>query len=554
MRSFILSSMFISGALFTAACGGGDSSSSGGGAGGATTTTTAGGGGAGGATATTASVKADTDKGSVLGAELGGTRAFLGIPFAAPPVGDLRWKPPAPHAPWSEPLDATKKGRPCTQMAGFTNKVDANTGEDCLTLNVWSPASPASSKLPVMVWIHGGGFTVGSGSDAAYDGQALSEATGSVVVSINYRLGPLGFLALGALESEDAAHPSTGDYGLEDQRAALQWVNANIASFDGDPENVTIFGESAGGISVCSHLVSPPSKGLFHRAIIESGPCDTGADKATAMAQGANFMKALGCDADPDPLACARNKPVEDVILALPTSLDFIFGGTKWFPVVDGYNLPDVPAKLLEAGQMENVPVVLGSNKDEGTLFLFLAGEAGKVPDDAAYLAFSEKLVPGHGAEIVALYPPAKYGSAQGAAAASLGDAVFVCPARRAARSISKAGRPTFLYHFIYTPEGALLPDMGSFHSSEVKFVLGNPQQLLPKPLTDDELKLSANLMGYWSTFAETGDPNGKGAFAWPNYEEATDKNIVLDLTISDQTGLAKGECDYWDTIPLAIQ
>ena len=543
--------MVILGALFTAGCGGGDSSGSGGGGAGSTTTGT---GGSGGATATTASLKIDTDKGPMQGTLVGATRAFLGVPFAAPPVGDLRWKPPAPHAAWSDTLDASQKGRPCTQMAGFANKVDPKTGEDCLTLNVWTPASPASDKLPIMVWIHGGGFTVGSGSDAAYDGQALSEATGHIVVSVNYRLGPLGFLALPALESEDAAHPSTGGYGLEDQRAALECVKANAAALGGDPGNVTIFGESAGGISVCSHLVSPKSKGLFQRAIIESGPCDTGADKAKAEAQGAEFLKALGCDADPDPVACARAKPVEDVLLALPTSLDFIFGGTKWFPVVDGWNLPDVPAKLLADGKMENVPVVLGTNKDEGTLFLYLAGSAGQVPDDATYLDFSEKLVPGHGADIVALYPSATYGSAQAAAAASLGDAVFVCPARRAARSIAKTGNPTYLYHFTYTPEGALLGDMGSFHSAEVKYVLGNASQLLPKPLTDEELPLEATMMGYWGRHAEAGDPNGKGAFSWPKYAEATDENIVLDVTVSKQTGLAKAECDFWDTIPLAIQ
>jgi len=549
MRALLPLSCVILTTFAAAACGSSETSGTGGTGGTGGTTST---GGVGGTVDSAPQI--DTDKGPVKGAVSGSTRTFFGLPYAAPPVGDLRWKPPSPSAAWKDPLDATTKGRPCTQNGSLSNKIDAKSGEDCLTLNVWTPEKPASDKLPVMVWIHGGGFALGSGSDAAYDGQALSEATGTVVVSVNYRLGPFGFLALPELESEDAAHPSTGAYGLEDQRAALQWVKANIAAFSGDPKNVTLFGESAGGISTCMHLVSPLSKDLFQRAIIESGPCDTGSDKAKAMAQGAAFLAALGCDADPDPLKCARDKPMEDVMAALPSSVDFFFGDSaSWFPVVDGWNLPDRPGKLLEEGKFEKMPVVLGTNADEGTLFLYLAGEAGKIPDDAAFLAATEKLVPGHGAEVVAHYPSATYGSAQAAAAASVGDAGFVCPTRRTARALAKAGVATYLYHFTFVPDGALLPNMGSFHSSEVKYVLGNPSQLTPKALTDDELALSATMMGYWSRHAAAGDPNGKDAFVWPKYDQATDSNIVLDLTVSSDTGLHKDLCDFWDTIPLDV-
>lgn len=549
MRASLPLSFAIFAALAAAACGSNDTSGAGGTGG---STATGGTGGAGG-TVGSAPLQVDTDKGPVKGALVGSSRAFLGIPYAAPPVGDLRWKPPAPPAAWTEPFDASTKGRPCTQFGSLSNKLDAKSGEDCLTLNLWAPEKPSSDKLPVLVWVHGGGFALGSGSDAAYDGQALSAATGMLVVSINYRLGPLGFLALSSLESEDAAHPSTGAYGIEDQRAALQWVKANIAAFGGDPERVTLFGESAGGISTCMHLVSPQSEGLFQRAIIESGPCDTGADKAEALAQGDAFLAALGCDAEPDPLKCAREKPVEDVMSALPSSVDFFFGtSANWFPVVDGYNIPDRPTKLLEAKSFAKVPVILGSNADEGTLFMYLAGEAGKIPDDAAFLALTEKLVPGKGADVVAKYPTAKYGSAQAAAAAAVGDAAFVCTARRAARLIAKAGVPTYLYHFTYVPD-ALLPGMGSFHSAEVKYVLGNPGQLTPKALTDEEVALSATLQGYWSRHADAGDPNGNGAFAWPKYDEATDENIVLDLTVSKESGLHADLCDFWDGIELHV-
>src|SRR5262245_37827593 len=216
--------------LLVAACGSPDvnptgtaglAGTGGGGAGGATGGT--GGTGATGATGGSAPLTVDTDKGAVEGALLGSTRAFLGIPYAAPPTGALRWKPPAPHDKWTDALKATKKGPSCTQYGALSQTLDATSGEDCLTINIWTPEKPASQSLPVLLWIHGGGFTLGSGGEAGYDGQSLSQATGMVVATFNYRLGPLGFLAMDALKAEDLNHPSTGDYGLEDQRAALEW-------------------------------------------------------------------------------------------------------------------------------------------------------------------------------------------------------------------------------------------------------------------------------------------------------------------------------------------
>ncbi|MCC6553334.1 MAG: carboxylesterase family protein [Polyangiaceae bacterium] len=490
-----------------------------------------------------------TDKGPVKGALAGSTRAFLGIPYAAPPVGDLRWRAPAPHAAWTEPLLAAAKGPACAQMNPLTGSFMSTSSEDCLTVNVWTPERSASAGLPVLVWIHGGAFVLGSGSEDAYDGQRLSEASGAVVITLNYRLGPLGFLALPELRSEDAAHPSTGGYGLEDQRAALEWVKANAAAFGGDPGNVTIFGESAGGISVCHHLVSPRSKGLFQRAIIESGPCDTVTAEADATAQGADLVEALGC-AGGDALACLRGKSAEEILGALPAGADFIFGGTSWYPMLDGWNLPGLPGELLASGAFEKVPVLLGANADEGTLFLALAGAT--IPDEAAFEALAEQLVPGHGAEVVSHYPSATYGSPEEAAMAAIGDAGFVCPTRRAARAIAAAGAPAFLYHFTYEPAGTLLGDLGAFHSAEVKYVFGNPGQLQPQPLTEEELALSAEIMGYWSRHAEGGDPNGGGAPPWPAYDEQADENIVLDMTISKQAGLKEELCDFWDGLGVA--
>jgi para-nitrobenzyl esterase len=428
--------------------------------------------------------------------------------------------------------------------------LDSASSEDCLTVNVWAPGRPTTPAPPVLVWIYGGGFTSGSNRELSYDGQALAEMTGAVVVNMNYRLGPFGALALSALESEDPAHPSTGGYGLEDQRAALQWVQKNIAAFGGDPNRVMLFGESAGGISTCMHVVSPQSKGLFQSAVVESGPCDSATTKTKALAQGGQFATALGCDAAPDVLACLRGKTAAEVQTALPASSDLIFGdGATWFPVLDGWNLPDKPSVLLEAGDFNKVPVIFGSNADEATIFFYLAKT--KIADDAAFQVFAEKLVPGHGQEVAARYSSAKFGTAQDAALAAVGHAGFVCPTRRAVRAIAKAGTPAYQYHFTYVPPAGLLGDLGAFHSAEIKFVFGIPSQTLPQPLTDDEIKLSNAIMGYWSGLAAKGDPNGSDALVWPKYDAAKDESLILDLKLSTQAGVHKDDCDFWDGIQI---
>lgn len=511
------------------------------------TTTSGGSGGSGGegGGGPKGSLLVETDKGTVEGAFEGSTRAFLGIPYAASPTGARRWKAPAPHEAWTETRKATEKGRACAQKGALSSSFDSSTGEDCLTVNVWTPDVADPSGLPVLVWIHGGGFVFGSGGDAAYDGKNLSEKSGFVVVSLNYRLGPLGFLGLPALKAEDSAHPSTGAYGLEDQRAALAWVKANIAAFGGNPANVTLFGESAGGASTCMHMVSPQSKGLFQRAIIESGPCDLVNTEAASTGYGDQLAEALGCKTAPDVLACMRGKSTEEIMNAVPASTSIT--GQSWYPAVDGWNLPDLPSKLVEAGSFEKMPTIFGTNSDEGTLFTQLGSTM--IADEAAFEKFAEENIPGHGKEIVAQYPTATYGTAQKAATAAITDGTFTCATRRAARAFTKAGAATFMYHFTYVPKDALLSGLGSFHSAEIKYVLGNPSQLQPQQLTEDELVMSASMMGYWSRHAEKGDPNGEGAFAWPKYDATTEENIVFDLKISKEAGLKKEICDFWDSI-----
>ncbi|MFO0755402.1 MAG: carboxylesterase/lipase family protein [Byssovorax sp.] len=533
--------------LLLLACGDSNGSSTTTGTGGSSSTTTgsttSGTGGTGGIAD---APLVTTDKGPVKGTTIGATFTFLGVPYAAPPVGDLRWKPPQPAKAWTEALDATKKGPFCPQLSALGTSPMAGTSEDCLSLNIWTPSIGADKKAPVLFWIHGGGFILGSGAEATYDGQLLSEATGAVVVTINYRLGPLGFLAHAALAAEDAGHPSSGMYGFEDQRAALAWAKANIGAFGGDPSNITLFGESAGGISTCLHLLSPPSKGLFQRAIIESGPCSvgTGATEKQAEVQGDALAQALGCSDPATALACLRGKKADDLLTALPGKKGLIAGdGVNWFPVVDGVNIPDQPSTLLDQGKVEKVPVILGTNGDEGTLF-FAIGATAK--DDAEYEALMSSIFGGQGAAIVAHYPSAMYGTAKDAAAKAFGDGAFVCPTRRTARALAKAGVDAHLYHFVHAPK-ALFPNLGAFHSSEVPFIFGNPY--LGINLDAEEQKLSKAMVGYWSRLAASGDPNGKDALAWPAYDAAGDQNIVLDLMLSTQSGLSKDDCDFWDGI-----
>jgi para-nitrobenzyl esterase len=541
MRAFILLTAIAPFAVLLAGCG----SDSAGVGGGTSTSSSSGTGGADDGTLVT------TDKGPVQGTLVGKTRIFLGIPFAAPPVGDLRWKPPAPAAAWKDPLVATKRGPFCAQLDPILPTIVPSSSEDCLTVNVWAPAD-ADGKTPVMLWIHGGSFVFGSGGELSYDGKHLSEATGAVVVTINYRLGPFGFLAHSALQAEDKAHPSTGMYGFEDQRAAMAWTQANIAAFGGDGKNVTLFGESAGGESVCLHLVSPKSQGLFQRAIIQSGACaaPSGFTSTAAQAEGDTFATALGCEGKTAAvtLACLRSKTRDDVLLALPTkgALDFSPGGAKWFPTVDGDNVMKEPLDLINAGSFAHVPLLVGSNGDEGTLF-FAFGTP--IKDDAAYKLAVEGLYPGKGDAILAHYPSATIGSAQAATERALGDGVFVCPSRRLARAYAKAGDAAYLYHFTYKSPSAAIPNLGAFHSSELPFLFGNPSQLLPDALTAAETPLSAAMMGYWGRLAAAGDPNGGGAPAFPAYDAAKDGSLVLDLTIAPEAGLAKADCDFWDAL-----
>jgi para-nitrobenzyl esterase len=483
-----------------------------------------------------------TQYGPVRALTSGATCAYEGIPFAAPPVGDLRWKAPEAPQAWTAPR-ASAFGPSCPQAASPFGL--ASTDEDCLYLNVWTPPGPRTPR-PTMVFVYGGGFDYGSGALPLYDGTKLATTTGNIVVTIDYRLGPLGYLSSPALRSEDP-HGSAGDYGILDQLLAFHWVKDNIAAFGGDPSHVTIFGESAGGTSMFIHLASPLSKGLFQNVMIESGwaPYNQAAlAQTTADAQGAGFAKALGCTDPSTLLTCLRSKSVQDILAQVPNLLELtLTTGFTWLPVVDGYAIPEEPLTAMTSGHFNVVPTLLGNNKNEGTLFVFTGAPA----NQTAYETLEEQLDPGHGPAIVAEYPVSAYGGSYfEAAAAALTDSQFLCPTRVVARALAKGGMPTYRYDFTHAID-FLISNLGAFHGSELPFIFGN--KLVSVALQADELPLSKAMMGYWGSMAKTADPNGDGRFSWPQYTLDTEPEIVLDLTQSTVTELEKSQCDFWDSI-----
>ena len=472
-------------------------------------------------------VESGTLRGSVLG---DGTREFLGVPYAAPPTGERRWRAPQAPLPWTGERAATARGASCPQPSPPGSDTLAGD-EDCLFLNVWAPSGV--SKAPVMLWLHGGGYFVGGGGDPDYDGRLFAKATGTIVVTINYRLGPLGFFASPALDAEDKAHPTSGNYALEDQRAALEWVQRNIAAFGGDPKTVTLFGESAGANSTCLHLASARSKGLFARAILESGTCSVG-PKDEVVATSAKLAETLGCT----DLACLRGKSFAEILQAGSN------GG--FYPSIDGWNLTEDPYVTLKTSKLANdVPVLMGANHDEAG-FDFGMGFLPAVTDATSYAELMNGIFQDKGAAVLAQYPASSYADAQQAAIAALTDVWYFCPQRGLAQSFAKLGSKVYFYSFDRAPSSPLFPGAGAFHSSEVPFVFGTSSWGIV--LDAQEQGLSTSMMGYWSRMAEAADPNGDGAVAWPLFD-AQEAHLVLDLQIKSATGLRGGKCAFWETL-----
>jgi para-nitrobenzyl esterase len=501
---------------------------------------------------------------------------FKGIPYAAPPVGDLRWKPPQPVTPWTEPLACTAFGPACPQADSYLYDVLSvgKMDEDCLYLNVWSPAESAQDRLPVMVWIHGG-FSTGAGSVALYNGRYLADQ-GVVVVTINYRLGPFGFLSHPALSAESADGVS-GNYGLMDQIAALQWVKRNIAGFGGDPDNVTVFGESAGAISIFHLLAIPSAEGLFQKAIAQGGlmlnqgfGVSTTATEEQAEAAGANFVSRLGIDGEGDVLAQMRAKTTADLQAAAKELADetpAMERSLLWKPVADGGLVPDLCTRLWAAGKHRAVPLLIGSNADDAELFL-------------ARMHFSAAEVEGlvcrmlgeHADEALALYPISEAEDPTEVFSRMFTEIGFASTARYIARLTASAGvdqngaergagavgaapgaepaaAAAYLYEFTRVPFDNPL---GAFHGVELPYVFGTADLFSGLGVVKQaDRELSATMMGYWTRFAATGDPNGAGAPEWPAYDPVSDQHLELGDTIGVGTGLYKEGCDLADRVRL---
>jgi para-nitrobenzyl esterase len=486
------------------------------------------------------------ETGVVRGSDDGnGVESWFGIPYAAPPVGPLRWKPPQKPLAWDGTRDGTKLGQKCPQNTVITS---GGGIEDCLSLNVWAPAD-RTKGLPVMFWIHGGAFVFGSGGDPFYSGAELARKRGVIVVGINYRLGGLGFMAHPALSAEDPDHPASGDYGLLDQIAALEWVQRNIDAFGGDPKHVTVFGESAGGFSICTLLATNTT--LFERAIIESGACSSAGLEQTreqAEADGVALGEKLGCPGtDAAAIACMREKIDYEILdaTALPPIMEQPPGGFFYanvppntLPNIDGVVLPASIESRFAAGDFPAREVVLGTNRDEGTLF-HSSILSNRVNTEAEYrAALGRRFGDANVDAIVALYPAGA--SPNATLAAVSGDAFFVCPARRNARALTAAGSTVYRYVFQKELEQVVIEDLGVFHSSEIPFVFGN--DVFPLGHVGAGAMLSDHMQQLWTDFA-------KGApLDWPRYD-AGDPYLVLDDPMSTASGYKAALCDFWDTL-----
>jgi para-nitrobenzyl esterase len=494
-------------------------------------TTRASGGGGG-------SLVVGTADGLLRGTTAGTTREFLGVPYAAPPVGNLRWRPPQPAARWPGVRAATSFAPHCPQSASPFG--EASTSEDCLYLNVYTPAGGNIGNRPVMVWIHGGALVTGESDD--YNPAALVRR-GVVVVTINYRLGALGFLADSSLASQPGG-PS-GNYGLMDQQAALRWVQRNVRGFGGNPHNVTVFGESAGGLSTLSQLVSPGARGLFQHAIVESGTYAlTQATLASAESAGAAFAAKVGCTTNT--AACLRSVPVAALLAAQNTGV----GGYQ--PNLDGDVLPQSIGTALSSGQFNHVPVIIGTNHDEWRLFVGLAqAEGGPAVTAANYqsmIAGTLGVSASAAAVIAAQYPLSNYASPAVALGAVGTDAIFACNALTAEDSLAKYV-PTYAYEFADedAPELYLPPEgfpYGAAHASEIQYLFALNTVAFPATLSASQLKLAATMQGYWTDLAKYGAPGG----GWPRFSSSQPvwRTLVPPQPANETDFAAQHHCSFW--------
>jgi para-nitrobenzyl esterase len=507
--------------------------------------------GRGGDVATTPATSAPVDpavvqtaSGAVRGVVAPDHRLFAGIPYAAPPIGPLRWQPPAPAPAWQGVREATHPGPRCIQDPGVDMELGRQTDEDCLTLNVWTPLTNDGHR-PVMVWIHGGGFA--SGNSGLYVANGLASRGNIIVVAMNYRLGALGFLAHPALGPAGAV----GNYGLADQQVALRWVRDNIAKFGGDPDKVTVAGESSGGTSVCDHLVAPDSAGLFRAAIIQSGPCQAQVALPAAEKISLEYADEVGCGQPESAAQCLRALPADKLrepVWYYRIGRDQLSGPVKGTTV-----LPVDPITGLSEKRAARVPVLIGSNHDEFTLFVALQYLRGQGYTAAQYPDLLKDTFGPNAGAVEAHYPLNSYASVPLAYSAAVTDAVFACEADRMADALSGT-EPVYAYEF--NDRDAPAPDalrqlpfpVGASHSLELRYLfdIGDAP-----PLNPAQRALADQMVDYWTAFVTSGSPQAPGQPNWPTFDAATGKVLSLqpDGSRVVTTFEQEHQCAFWASV-----
>jgi para-nitrobenzyl esterase len=511
-----------------------------------------------------------TEDGPLKGLETSTTDLFLGIPYAKPPVGNLRWMPPQPHARWKGVFQATQFGDFCTQPDGSGGTMGS---EDCLTLNIFRPIHKKNQNkengLPLMVWIHGGSLV--TGGSFIYDPTPLVLSGGLIVVTINYRLGYLGFFAHPAIDAEGHTN---GDYGFMDQQLALNWVQRNIAAFGGDPHHVTIFGQSAGAHSVYANMASPTAAGLFQQAIAESGaytqfqdyfnfivPLATGETAGTPLVPpGTSVATSVGCPI-PQTAECLRAVPASALVLEEPGTI---------YPFVDGTILTQTPSAAFSSGQFNRVPVISGGNHDEWRIFVAnqfdFAGAPVTNPDPAAVAGLLLTTVSDPFVQFLVnvAYPLSNYPPPPGVVSAPLAlgalgtDDIFACPERNVSRLLSKYVT-TYAYEFndenapdLFDPVPSF--PLGAYHFAEVQYLFNLNQRFAGfNPFTPDQQQLSNTMIGYWTRFATAGDPNFAGAPVWSPYSAISDEfqSLAPPTPVVESTYDGNHQCStLWNLLP----
>jgi len=489
-----------------------------------------------------------TENGPLRGEVEGDVTVFRGIPFAAPPVGELRWRPPAPVIDWEGVRPAVDFGPICVQPRDG----EAVGSEDCLTLNVWTPTERGEDLLPVMFYIHPGNNVTGSGS--WYPGGNLAPWGGVVFVSINFRLGAFGFLAHEAFTAE-SEHGSSGGYALLDQIAALRWVHRNIRAFGGDPERVMVFGTSSGSVDTCAMVASPLTEGLLDAAIMESGPCLSVA-KDDARAFAAVAAAELGCKEPRDVASCLRSREANDIarlpgggLTPLPEACNAppalgTLRRCKFAPTVDGYVLPDGPHAVITRGRHRHVPMIIGTTSDE------YANMGVAAPADAAqYEAMVRALFAGEADRILGAYPADEYATPHDAVVAIMTDWIMTCPARRTLRAASASqSEPVYRFVWDHTFADPRFAGYGAAHGHPLPFVLRTPEVRYEVEWSDAEHALSDAIAGYWVRMARTGSPNGDGALRWPAFEPG-ERYLAIDEVVDVGSEFRDRRCDVLDSV-----